>query len=145
MLDAALAALSREIGDPYHAGVDALARALFGAQPSTWAHVAARGGGIGGAVLFAPVFSTVRGGAGAFVSDLWVDSAERGNGLGGALLRAAAETAGALWSATFMRLSVHDTNTRADTFYRNLGFEPVTGETVMVLKGQAFQKMRRSS
>ena len=44
-----------------------------------------------------------------------------------------------------MRLSVHDNNTRADTFYRNLGFEPVTGETVMVLKGQAFQNMRRSS
>ena len=145
VLDAALAALSRDLGDPHRAGADALDRALFGVPQSTWAHVADGADMIAGVVLFAPVFSTVRGGAGVLVSDLWVDGAMRGRGLGTALLRSAAERAGTLWGAGFMRLSVHDSNARAGDFYNDLGFEPVGGETVMLLTGQSFQDMRRTT
>ena len=140
----ALSALSRELGDPHTAGQRALERALFGASPSAWANVADGPDGIAGVVLFGPVFSTVRGGPGVFVSDLWVDAAARGNGIGRALLSSAAESGAALWGAGFMRLSVHDSNARAHDIYRDLGFEPITGETVMVLMGQAFQKIRRT-
>ena len=119
--------------------------AIFGVPPSTWAQVADGADAIAGVVLFAPVFSTVLGGAGVFVSDLWVRGAERGSGIGTALLRSAAETAGALWGAGFMRLSVHNSNTRARAFYRNLGFAPLGGETVMVSTRQAFQQMRRTT
>lgn len=144
-LGIALERLSRDLGDPHRAGVNALDRALFGVPQASWAQVAEGKGGMAGVVLFAPVFSTVRGGAGVFVSDLWVEDAQRGSGLGVALLRSAAETAGALWGAEFMRLSVHDSNTRARSFYHAMGFAPVSGEAVMVLTGQAFQQVRRTT
>lgn len=144
-LDAALASLSREIGDPHRSGVAELGRALFGTPALAWAHVAQGTQGLAGAVLFAPLFSTVRGGPGVFVSDLWVEPAHRGTGLGAALLGSAADHAGALWEAGFMRLSVHDANGRAQGLYRRLGFEPVSGETAMVLAGEAFQQVRRTT
>jgi ribosomal protein S18 acetylase RimI-like enzyme len=144
-LDAALARLSREIGDPHRTGVEELGRALFGTPVLAWSRVADGAQGLAGAVLFAPLFSTVRGGPGVFVSDLWVDPAYRGTGLGVALLGSAADHAGALWGAGFMRLSVHDENRRARDLYRRLGFDPVSGETTMVLAGQAFQQVRRTT
>lgn len=144
-LDAALSSLSREVGDPHRTGVEDLGRALFGAPTLAWACVADGAQGLTGVVLFAPVFSTVRGGAGVFVSDLWVNEALRGSGLGAALLGDAARMAGALWDAGFMRLSVHDVNRRARGFYGKLGFERVTGETAMVLAGQALEQLRRTT
>ncbi len=144
-LDVALSTLSREIGDPHNSGTDTLARALFGTPPSTWARVADGSDGFAGAVLFSPVFSTVRGGPGLYVSDIWVDAAARGAGLGVMLLREAAETAASLWGAGFMRLSVHDDNMRARGFYRKLGFTPIVGESVMILTGQAFRQVRRAT
>lgn len=142
-LDAALRSLSRDLGDPHRAGTDALWRAIFGTPPSAWARVAVGDAGLAGVVLFAPVFSTVRGGAGLFVSDLWVAGDRRGMGLGRALLKSAAETAGTLWEAGFMRLSVHDDNARGRQFYRDLGFRAVGGQSAMVLTGQAFHALRR--
>ena len=144
-LGIALERLSQDLGDPHRAGTDTLHRALFGMPQATWAQVAEGTGGIAGVVLFAPVFSTVRGGAGVFVSDLWVESAQRGRGLGLALLRSAANTAGVLWDAGFMRLSVHDNNARARALYQDMGFAPASGEAVMVLTGQAFQQVRRTT
>lgn len=142
-LDIALAALSREIGDPHTAGPQEIGRALFGAPPSAWALLADGPDGIAGVVLYAPIFSTVRGGAGLFVSDIWIDPAARGRKLGIRLLQAAAESAAAQWDAGFMRLSVHDHNEVAREFYDKLGFQAVSGETVMVLTGQEFQQVRR--
>ncbi len=141
-LDGALRALSRDLGDPYHASVDSLGQALFGETPSAWAQIADGPAGPGGIALFSPVFSTVRGGAGVYVSDLWVSSAQRGNGLAPALLQSAAERAVGLWGAGFMRLAVYPDNRRASALYGKLGFEPVDAETVMVLTGQAFQNIR---
>ncbi len=142
-LDAALAALSREVGDPHRAGPREIGKALFGTPSSARALLAEGPDGVAGVVLYAPIFSTVRGGAGVFVSDIWVDEAARGRRLGLVLLRAAAENAESLWNAGFMRLSVHDHNTTARDFYRRLDFQPVGGETVMVLTGQEFQRLRR--
>lgn len=143
-LDAALACLSRDLGDPHRAEIDVLERALFGVPQLSWACVADAVDGIAGVVLFAPVFSTVRGGAGVYVSDLWVGGAERGRGLGAALLRSAAETARNLWDAGFIRLSVHDDNERARDFYENLGFAPAGAETVMLATVEDFQRLRRT-
>lgn len=143
-LDAALASLSHEIGDPHRTGVEELGRALFGTPTLAWALVAVAAHGLAGAVLFAPVFSTVRGGPGMFVSDLWVDPAHRGAGLGASLIGSAAERAGGLWGACFMRLAVHDANERAQGLYQRLGFEPVGAETAMVLAGEAFEQVRRT-
>lgn len=144
-LDAALASLSREIGDPHRTGLEELGRALFGMPALAWAMVADGAHSLAGAVLFTPVFSTVRGGAGVFVSDLWVDEAMRGGGLGGALLGGAAKAAATLWGAHFLRLSVHDANARARGLYERLGFTPVTGETAMVVTGRAYEQLRRTT
>lgn len=143
-LDRALAELSDELGDPHRAGSTELRRGLLGAPPSAWAQVAEGPDGLSGVVLYSPIFSTVRGGAGVYVSDIWVARGSRGQGLGGALLRAAARNAGTLWGAGFMRLSVHDDNADARAFYRDLGFGPVAGETVMVVTGQEFELLRRT-
>ncbi|GGH41804.1 Ribosomal protein S18 acetylase RimI [Cribrihabitans marinus] len=141
-VESALMSLSRDLEDPYRAGTDALRQALFGAHPAAWAQIADSAAVPAGIVLFSPVFSTVRGGAGVYVSDLWVDSTERGDGMGPALLQSAAEKAAAIWGARFMRLAVYPDNMRARALYDELGFEPVEAETVMVLAGKAFQQMR---
>lgn len=141
-LEQALKSLSHHLGDAYRANMDALEKALFCAPQAAWAQIADGPIGPSGVVLFSPVFSTVRGGAGMYVSDLWVDSVERGNGLGPALLQNAAETAADLWGACLMRLAVYPDNTRARALYNALGFEPVEAETTMVLTGQAFQNIR---
>ena len=142
-LDMALAALSRELGDPHRAGTRELGRALFGTPPSTWALVADGPDGVAGVALYAPIFSTVRGGAGIFVSDIWVDPEARGKGLGVALLHSAADSAATLWDAGFMRLSVYDDNAAARDFYDRLRFQPIGRETMMMLTGQEFQHLRR--
>ncbi|WP_245306291.1 GNAT family N-acetyltransferase [Roseovarius aestuariivivens] len=142
-LEAALRALGHDLGDPYRAGRDCLGQALFGATPSAFAQIAGDGPQLRGAVLFSPVFSTMRGGAGLYVSDLWVEAAARGSGLGRALLQSAVARADSLWNAGFLRLAVYGQNTRARQVYDALGFTPVAGETVMLLAGEAFQQMRR--
>jgi ribosomal protein S18 acetylase RimI-like enzyme len=142
-LDAALKNLSQDLGDPHRAGTDSLRKAVFGPAPSAWAQVMGGPQGLRGLALFSPVFSTARGGAGAYVSDLWVARSERGSGLGTALLQSAADRAATLWGAGYLRLAVHDHNSRARLFYQSLGFEPAEGETIMVLAGQSFRKIRR--
>lgn len=147
-LDAALKNLAQDLGDPYLVGMDTLEHAIFGTKPSTWATVAESvgnaAGNLTGAALFTPTFSTARGGAGAYVSDLWVEEAARGNGIGVALLNAVADRARGLWGAGFLRLSVHDHNPRAQALYRSLGFVPMDGETGMVTRALPLQQMQRT-
>ncbi|PWJ20287.1 GNAT family N-acetyltransferase [Jannaschia seohaensis] len=144
LLDAALRRLSEDIGDPHRADRAMLERALFGPRPSAVACIATAGEAAHGVTLFSPVFSTARGAAGLFVSDLWVAPEARGRGLGRALLRAAADEAADLWGAGFLRLIVHDHNEPARAFYDALGFESVTGETTLVLPGPALDSLRSS-
>ena len=99
--------------------------------------VAEADGAVVGAVVFSPFFSTVRGGAGAYVSDLWVSEATRGSGLGRRLLAAARDAAGAEWGARFLKLAVYLDNPRARAFYIRLGFAPHDGEVYLTLGGPA--------
>jgi ribosomal protein S18 acetylase RimI-like enzyme len=144
-LDAALRQLSTELGDPHRAGPADLHAALFGMLPAAHACLSEDGAGLRGLALYTPLFSTMRGGAGLFVSDLWVRADLRGSGLGRAILRAAFDRAATRWHARFLRLIVHDHNARADAFYRGLGFDAVAGETALVLSGPALDRLRSIS
>lgn len=144
-LDEGLAALSAEIGDPHLATADDLRAGLFGPAAFVNALVAGPADGLAGLVLFTPVFSTVRGGAGVYVSDIWVAPVARGGGLGARLLGAVTRTAKARWDARFLRLAVHDDNASARRFYAGLGFAPVAGETPMALTGPAFDDLGRAT
>ncbi|MBK5925974.1 hypothetical protein CCR87_01145, partial [Rhodobaculum claviforme] len=70
-LDAGLRALSAALGDPHRATRGALEGVLFGPAPLARV-VVAEGAGIQGLAMFSPLYSTARGMAGAYVSDLWV-------------------------------------------------------------------------
>ncbi|MCI5078058.1 GNAT family N-acetyltransferase [Oricola sp.] len=141
-LNAALAHLSKDIGDD-HGGTAALLReAGFGDNPAFRALLAEAGEEIVGAALYSPVFSTVRAGAGVYVSDLWVSETTRGKGLGQRLLRAVAYDADAVWNARFLKLVVYDDNERARSFYDRLGFAASTGETTLTLDADGLANLK---
>ena len=102
-------------------------------------------GALRGAALFSPVFSTVRGAAGVYVSDLWVADAARGLGLGRRLLGAVGVRAGRLWRARWLTLAVYDHSTASRRFYDRLGFEPQTDATVMKLGAEGFAELMRNA
>ena len=141
-LDAGLRALSEGMGDAHRAGPAELRAAGFGPNPAFHALLAERSGAVAGVVLVSPVFSTVRGAAGAFVSDLWVDPVLRGAGLGGRLLAAAHDSAERHWGAAFLRLAVYDDNPRARAFYERLGFAPQPGEIILTLDARGLAALK---
>jgi uncharacterized protein (DUF849 family) len=98
-----------------------------------------------GAALFSPVFSTVRGGAGAYVSDLWVAPEARGQALGTALLAAVAERTRSDWNASFIKLISYSDNDEALRFYARLGFAPLRGETGLTLSGAPLAALSRQT
>lgn len=142
LLDAALRALSGDLGDTHRAGIEALRAGGFGPFPAFYAVLALRAQQALGAAVFSPVFSTVRGKTGLYVSDLWVSEAARGLGLGRRLLAAAAEHAGALWNAGYLRLDVYDGSAQAQEFYARLGLEPMAGQSTLALSGPGFDALK---
>ena len=90
-----------------------------------------------GALLASPLFSTTRGGAGLFVSDLWVDAGLRGTGLGQRLLACALRE----WEPAFVKLSVYDGNESAQGFYASAGFA-AQDDTNMILHGAALDRLK---
>lgn len=145
LLDQALRRLSGDLGDSHVAGRAALARALCGAHPAAHGMLALEGEELRGAALFSPVFSTVRGAAGVYVSDLWVADAARGLGLGRRLLGAVGVRAARLWRARWLTLAVYDHSTASRRFYDRLGFEPQTDATVMKLGPEGFAELMRNA
>ena len=141
-LDEALRRLAEELGDPYRAGADALATAAFGREPAFRAALADADGQLVGAAVWSPVFSTIRGTAGIYVSDLWVASDRRGERLGRRLLRHAAADGADRWAAGFLRLAVYHDNTGARRFYERLGFSDPGQERVLVLDRPAFDSLK---
>ena len=99
------------------AGLDA---ALFGPEPSVFAHVAEYRGVVAGVALWFVNFSTWTGRHGIYLEDLFVSPAVRGAGLGRALL---AELAGICVDRGYGRLewAVLDWNAPAQQFYDSLG------------------------
>jgi ribosomal protein S18 acetylase RimI-like enzyme len=136
-LDCGLRALSDELGHDHLAGIDDLAAAGFGPHPAFVALLAEAEGELVGLAVCSPLFSTVRGAAGVYVSDLWVSAAWRGQRLGERLLAEVRTQAAARWRARFLRLGVGSENHRARAFYERLGFTPTTDETMMTLTGAA--------
>lgn len=104
--------------------------------------LAVHGGQASGAVVFSPVFSTVRGMSGLYVSDLWVSEAARGTGLGRRLLAAASAGAARLWAAGYLRLDVYDGSPEAKGFYTKLGLIPLDGQQTLALSGDGFQRLK---
>lgn len=132
-LDGALAALSADLGDAHAPQRARLHRALSGPHPAAHGLLALAGEDAVGAALFSPVYSTVRGAAGIYVSDLWVAPSVRGRGLGRRLLAEVARVGAELWGADWLKLAVYDHSTEAQAFYRRLGFHPAEGMREMRL------------
>ncbi len=137
-LNDALAKLSEDLGDDHLATDETLAAACSGEGSAVRAVLAETGEDIVGAALYSPVFSTRRGAAGLYVSDLWVASHRRGDRLGKRLLQEAARDAGVRWDARFLRLAVYHDNIRARRFYERIGFTEEIEERLMLLDQQHF-------
>lgn len=144
LLEAGLRALAEDLGDPYRATSGSLSTALFSDKPSCHGLIAARKGDVLGVSLFSPIFSTMFGGAGIYVSDLWVAPLARGGGLAPRLLRQTIQRGQSLWAAEYLRLVSYDDNPRAGAFYQKLGFQPHQGETTLRLSGTAFDDFART-
>lgn len=143
-LDLALRALSSDIGDPHGANAADLVRHGLGSEAcALHAMLAERSdGSLAGAALYSPVFSTVRGGAGLYVSDLWVAEDTRGSGLGPRLLAAVSRSMPPAWTVRFIRLAVYNSNPAARRFYDRLGFEHDPNETFLTLAGASLDALR---
>jgi len=142
MLDRALRTLSDDLGDTHRATLDMLRKAGFGPNPVFHALLALSRDGARGAVMFSPVFSTVRGMPGLYVSDLWVSDSARGSGLGRRLLAAASARAERLWGAGYLRLDVYDSSPEALGFYTKLGLAPMEGQRTLALSGAGFAQLK---
>ncbi|MEO1459678.1 MAG: N-acetyltransferase [Pseudomonadota bacterium] len=147
-LHRALESLSADLGDAHRADEADLLDAGFGAVASFRAVLAepadAEGAPLLGVGVFSPVYSTKRGAAGVYVSDLWVAPAARSTGLGRRLLAASAAEAGRAWRARFLRLTAYDDNPAALAFYGRLGFEEPDRERHLALEPEGFARLIRT-
>jgi len=143
-IDSLLRCLAVDLGDEYEVRMETLAQAGFGTNPVFRAQLAERreDDTALGIALYSPVFSTILGGAGVYLSDLWVSPVLRGQGLGLTLLTAALADAAEHWQARYMKLAVYDDNTRARAFYTRLGFsDALAGEHQLLLTGAALHSV----
>jgi GNAT superfamily N-acetyltransferase len=117
-----------------------LRRALFGAQPAVFAHVAEREGRVAGFALWFLNYSTWTGQHGIYLEDLFVDESVRGSGYGKALL---AELARVCVERGYQRLewSVLKWNEPSIGFYRALGAEAMEEWDTYRLSGPALQAL----
>ena len=116
--------------------------ALFGPDPSVFAHVAEDGGVVMGMAIWFVNFSTWTGRHGIFLEDLYVRPEARGRGIGRALVRQLARIA---HSAGYARVdwSVLDWNEEARRFYRALGAVALDEWTGYRLAGTALDALAR--
>ncbi|WP_032376912.1 GNAT family N-acetyltransferase [Rhodococcoides fascians] len=117
-----------------------LRRALFGAQPSVFAHVAEQEGVVVGCALWFLNFSTWDGVNGIYLEDLYVQPAARGGGFGRGLLAALAAECVAN-DYTRLTWSVLDWNTPSIGFYRSLGAQPQDEWTTFRLTEDALAEL----
>ena len=137
-LETALRSLSADIGEDYATDSATLARAVLGTQSAALGLLALRVESTQGAALFSPSFSTVRGAAGVYVSDLWVSPEARGQGLGARLLAHIAQEGAARWGATWLRLAAYHHSHEALRFYGRLGFMPANAQQELRLGPEGF-------
>lgn len=144
LLDAALRALAADLADVYSTQEDTLAKAVCGPDASCIALLAKRAEQAVGVVLAAPIFSTIHGGAGLYVSDLWVAPQARGEGLSRQLLAALLQEGARRSMGRFLKLAVYHNNPNARAAYERMGFTPHTGETSMLLSGPRLFKLKET-
>jgi len=142
-LNHALRQLSDDLGDEHLASDEAVAQAGFGTSPSFSALLAEDQDMAVGVVMFSPVFSTIRGAPGVFVSDLWVSQSYRGQGIATRLLSNVCSISSQQWGAAFMRLNVYNENQVAISAYEKLGFKSENHETIMTLAIKAFDPLSK--
>ncbi len=142
-LDDALRALSADIAEEYATDRAALARAVLGPMVAACGLLALRDAETVGAALYSPTFSTVRGAAGVYVSDLWVARGVRGRGLGARLLAQVAAAGRARWGATWLRLAAYPHSHDALAFYARLGFTPAEAQHELRLAPEATETLIR--
>ncbi|HEY2699735.1 MAG TPA: GNAT family N-acetyltransferase [Pseudonocardiaceae bacterium] len=127
--------------DEFTMTVDQLSTALFGADPTVFAHVAENDAGVvvGTAVWFL-TFSTWDGVHGIYLEDLYVTPEQRGTGLGFALL---VELARECVRNGYTRLqwAVLDWNTPSIEFYDRLGAKPLDEWITYRLSGDALAEL----
>lgn len=121
---------------------DDIRRDGFGAAPSFKSLIAVREGKPVGLALYFDEYSTWRGRRGVYLQDLYVAPAMRGAGLGRRLVKAVIDRTAAE-GATYMRLAVDADNKAAARFYERIGFSEVAEDQLFMLKGDAFQKLKR--
>jgi GNAT superfamily N-acetyltransferase len=119
---------------------DGLRETLFGASPSVFAHVVARGERVVGIAVWFLNYSTWTGRCGVYLEDLFVYDDERGHGYGKALLRRLARLCA---ERGYRRLewSVLDWNQPAIGFYRSIGAVGMDEWTVQRLTGDALARL----
>ncbi len=145
LLETALQHLAVDLNDTYAADLATLAAAVCDPAGSCIARLATCAGDPVGAVLASPVFSTMRGGAGLYVSDLWVARSARGKGLARRLL-AGILLDGARWNAgRFLKLAVYGDNPQARAAYDRLGFDVLADDINMILTGAPLEKLKEKS
>jgi GNAT superfamily N-acetyltransferase len=127
-------------GDQVVASADDLRRALFGQQPSVFAHVAVHDGAVAGFALWFLNFSTWTGRHGIYLEDLYVTPELRGHGYGKALLAELARICAERGYARF-EWAVLDWNTPAIGFYRALGAAAMDEWTVQRMAGPALRAL----
>ncbi len=138
-VNAALRALSADMGDTHRATDEMIERACFGPAQALYAMLAEAEDGLRGLAAFSPQVSTCRGVIGVYVSDVWVDGAARGQGLGQRLLAAVRDEAARLWGPGYLRLAVYDDNAGARRFYERLGFRARPEDIWLTLEGAALE------
>ena len=116
-----------------------LHRALFGADPALFGHVAEVDGEVVGFALWFLNFSTWEGRHGIYLEDLFVLPERRGSGLGKALLRTLAQECVARGYAR-LEWWVLDWNTPAIEFYESVGARGMDEWTVHRLTGDALRE-----
>jgi len=126
----------------FNGSSDAIESYGFSDPPTFEVILALEGEGAVGFVLFFYEFSTWRGLPGIYVQDVFVAEQVRGRKVGERLM-AAAVARGKERGAVYMRLAVHHGNKGGLGFYKRLGFEEVSGETLLLLEGGAFEGMTK--
>lgn len=140
-VNAALCALSQDMGDTHRASDALIEQACFGPAVALYAMLAEADGDTLGVAVFSPQISTYRGEIGVYVSDIWVAEAARGRGLGRQLLAAVRDAAALRWGAGYLRLAVYDDNAAARRLYERLGFRARPQEIWLTLESAGGQAL----
>jgi ribosomal protein S18 acetylase RimI-like enzyme len=99
--------------------------------------IAENSGLLVGCCLWVLTYSSWRGTKGIYISDIYVTEHARGQKVGDKLLRRVAVEAQAL-SASFVKLEVDVTNSKARVFYERRGFKYKAEDQLMFLEPEEF-------